>query len=126
MEKRKHDKIYLPRDYINIIRGSSKNFEVIPVTQDFFLNFKDHLHRFFLKNPSKKNNKFTISKYRILLYEKSNSGTLLKCSESVGIPVFMSFDIENKKILEPTSLPNDAQKLFSGRRLLKKTSLNMS
>lgn len=120
MEKRKHDKIYLPRDYINIIRGSSKNFEVIPVTQDFFLNFKDHLQRFFLKNPSKKNNKFTISKYRILLYEKSNSGTLVKCSESVGIPVFMSFDIENKKILEPISLPNDAQKLFSGRRLLKK------
>lgn len=53
-EKRKHDKIYVPKDYVKIIEKSSKNFKVINVTQDMFLDFKSHLSQFFVKNPSKK------------------------------------------------------------------------
>lgn len=124
MEKRKYDKIYLPQEYVNIIRGSSKNFVVIPVTQDFFLNFKSHLERFFLRNPSKNNNKFTISKYRIIRYEKSDSGTLVKCSESVSVPIFFSFDIEKKK-LSLYHFPMKLKNYFQVKGYLNKRNLYM-
>ncbi|KAK4881137.1 hypothetical protein RN001_004456 [Aquatica leii] len=52
--KRKHDKIYLPRDYINIIKSANKHFEVIQVTQDFLFNFRDHFQRFFEKSVKQK------------------------------------------------------------------------
>lgn len=53
-KKRKYDKIYLPKDYVEIIENTSTNFKVINVTQDMFLDFKSHLQQFFVKNPSKK------------------------------------------------------------------------
>nr|CAH7737617.1 unnamed protein product [Callosobruchus chinensis] len=124
VEKRKYDKIYLPRDYINIIKKSSKNFEVIEVTQDIFVDCKSHLERFYVKNPSKKNHKFTLSKYRTLLYQKNDLGTLLKCSESVGEAIFFDFNIKNNKVMEPVSLPDVEKKLHSGPRLLKQAKLN--
>lgn len=119
LQKKKHDKIYLPRDYINIIKGSSKNFLVKQVTQDMLLNFKDHLKSFFVLNPSKKNNKFTISKYRIIHYEKQDATTTIECSETVGTPIFGKFDIRNKKVLDAPSLPTNDQNLYPGRRKLK-------
>lgn len=121
-EKRKYDRIYLPRDYINIIRKAGKNFEIKEVTQDMFLDFKRHLEQFYVKNPSKKKHKFTLSKYRVLLYEKSELGTLLKCSVSVGEPIFSEFNIKNNKVSIPVSLP-DGIKLYLGPRILKKKSL---
>lgn len=54
VEKRKYDRIYLPRDYINIIRKASKNFEIKEVTQDMFLDCKKHFENMYVKNPSKK------------------------------------------------------------------------
>lgn len=118
-EKKKYDKIYLPRDYIDIFRKASKNFEIKEVSQDMFLDCKKHFENMYVKNPSKKNHKFTLSKYRILLYEKSDSDTLVKCSESVGEPVFSEFCLRNKKVSLPVSLP-DEKKLYSGLRILKK------
>lgn len=38
----------------------------------------------------------------------------------MAIPLFISFDIQSKKNSEPVSVPTNDQKLFSGRRLLKK------
>lgn len=77
----------------------------------------------FVKNPSKKNHKFTLSKYRILLYEKNDLGTLLKCSESVSVPVYSEFDLKNKKVLLAVSLP-DENKLYSSPRKLKKNKFD--
>ncbi|KAK4882471.1 hypothetical protein RN001_005790 [Aquatica leii] len=41
--------------------------------------------------------------------------------ESVAFPVFYTFGIKNKKILETITFPNNDQKLYEARRLLKKT-----
>ena len=56
IQKRKYDKIYLPREYVNIIKTSSKKFHVVETTQDMFYNFYEHFKVFFVKNPSRKNN----------------------------------------------------------------------
>lgn len=119
-EKRKYDKIYLPKDYVKIIEKTSKNFKVINVTQDMFLDFKAHLQQFFVKNPSKKNKKFTISKYRIMRYEKLDTEILFKCSETVSFTLFTVFDIEDKRKLQNISLPNNENRLYTERRKLKK------
>lgn len=119
LRKKKYDKIYLPRDYINIIQDSSKSFKVIPVTQDMLINFRDHFKPFFVLNPSKKNNKFTISKYRIIHYEKNATTTTVKCSETAGSPIFFTFDIRNKKTSETPSLPTNEKLLYRQRRKLK-------
>lgn len=122
-EKRKHDKIYLPSDYVKIIESVSKNFKVIDITQEIFLNFKAHFSQFFVKNPSKKNQKFTISKYRIMRYESLCGQILFKCSEAVSFTVFTSFDIEDKRKSLNISFPNGENKLYSERRKLKKNKL---
>lgn len=123
-EKRKHEKIYLPKDYVEIIKKTSKNFKVITVTQDMFLNCKVHLQPFFVKNPSKKKNKFTLSKYRMIRYEKLNTDILFKCSESVSFPIFNAFDLVDKRKLQNISLPNNENKLYTERRKLKKNKFD--
>lgn len=120
IKKKKFDKIYLPNDYIKIIEGTSKNFKVVAVTQNMLLNFKDHLKTFFVRNPSKKNQKFTLSKYRLMKYYKRDLETLLECCESATGFVRYEFQIINKKNLEKPSLPNNDQKLYLQRKKLKK------
>lgn len=119
-EKRKYDKLYLPKDYVKIIERSSKKFTVINVTQDMFLDFKSHLSQFFVKNPSKKNKKFTISKYRIMRHETQDKAVLFRCSETVSFTIFNDFDIEDNRKLHNISLPNNENKLYNERRKLKK------
>lgn len=94
--KRRYDKIYLPNEYAKIIRESGKNFEVITVNQNMFLNFKQHFMPMFKKNPSVKDAKFTISKYRIFLYDRANLPKI-SCSESVSLTVFEEFELKKKK-----------------------------
>lgn len=116
--KNKYDRIYLPSDYMKIIRDSGKKFEVIEVKQTMFLNYKDHFQPMFVKNPSQKNLKFTISKYRIFKYDITNIQKI-SCSVAVGLPNFDEFQIlrKNEHLL---SMPNDTQFLYSERRKLKK------
>lgn len=64
-----------------------------------------------------------MSRYRILLYQKSDVSTLVKCSESVGEPVFSEFNIKNNKVGVPVSLP-DEQKLYLSPRILKKNKFD--
>lgn len=123
INKRKYDKIFVPNDYVQIIKTTSKKFIVIPVTQDLFLDFKN-LQIFFVKHPSRKNNKFTLSKYRIVCYKKTDSKTVLETSETVSWPVFFSFDLKNNKVSNPIVLPDDNAKLYSGRRPLKKNKFD--
>lgn len=64
-----------------------------------------------------------MSKYRILLYQKNDFSTLLKCSEVVGEPMFSEFTIKNNKVSVPVSLPDEI-KLYFGPRILKKNKFD--
>lgn len=88
------------------------------VSQDMFLNFRDHYSRLFLKTPSTKQNKFKISKYRIFKYDKNNLPTF-SCSESVSLPIFHEFSLQKKPPVAIT-LPEVDQVLYNAPRLLKK------
>lgn len=59
-----------------------------------------------------------LSKHRILRYEKNELDTFVQCSESVAFLNLNSFDIQNKKDFH--FFTSNDQKLFLGRRLLKK------
>lgn len=120
--KRKHDKIYLPDEYVQIIRSSGRNFEVIKVGQDMFRNFKDHFSPSFVKNPSTKQTKFTISKYRIFKYDRTTMPKFA-CSESVSLTTFQEFSPLKKSSIAVT-MPGIEQCLYHGPRLLKKKKLD--
>ncbi|CAH1106062.1 unnamed protein product [Psylliodes chrysocephalus] len=119
IEKRQYDKIYLPQEYSNIIENTNKNFKVI---QDIFLNLKTYLQQFFVKNPSRK--KFTISKYRIMGYEKLDTEISFNCSEKVFFNLFNVVEFEDRRNVQPLTLTNPTNKMYSERRKLKKNKFD--
>lgn len=114
--KRRYDKIYLPSEYVKIIRESGSKFEVITPNQSMFLNFKQHFMPMFKKNPSVKNAKFTISKYRIFHYDISKLPRI-SCSISVSVPVFQEFELKNKNAV--LTMPDATHILYGEKRKLK-------
>lgn len=51
---------------MNIVKSSSKNFFVVPVTQDIMYNYVEGLKDFFIPLPKAvSKEKFTISAYRV-------------------------------------------------------------
>lgn len=91
-EKRKKEIVYLPYDWINLVKKTSKKFRVIEVKQDMILNFTGTFKPIFKKTISNRlNEKFRISKYRLFRYEKKN---VIECSETAGFAVFSSFAIK--------------------------------
>lgn len=102
-EKRKKEVVYIPKGWRDLVKNTSRKFTVIEVTQDIFLNFSEHFKSFLKKSTTNsKKEKFTISKYRVFKYEKSN---VVKCSITTGITLFSDFVF--KKSSAPYSLPSE-------------------
>lgn len=54
-------------------------------------------------------------------YEKVDTHEIsFKCSETASFNLFNTFDIPDKRNVQPLSLPNSTNKLYSERRKLKK------
>ncbi|CAG9836385.1 unnamed protein product [Diabrotica balteata] len=84
-------------------------------------DLQTHFQQFFMKNPSRKNNQFTISKYRVMQYEKLDrldSEMMFKCSETVNFIVFNTSEIRDKRNLQLLTLPNHDHKLYTEIRKL--------
>lgn len=66
---RKSDRVFLPTEYANIIKRTSKKFTVVEVDSTMIFTFVDILKGFFLKNPQevcgKRRAKFFITKNRV-------------------------------------------------------------
>lgn len=81
-KKRYIDRIFLPQEYMEIVKSSSRKFHVIPVTHTMVLNYTDHLKSFFYPYPkSRSKEKFGISSYRVFKYTKNGE---VACTHSAS------------------------------------------
>ncbi|XP_025192024.1 LOW QUALITY PROTEIN: uncharacterized protein LOC112592227 [Melanaphis sacchari] len=110
--KRKHERIYLPESYKEIVKKTSKKFNVIDVSRDMILNFSDYTKPLYKKIvKSVEDQKFSIMAYRCMEYKKEG----LFCSiygNSIGFEKFqlqkksaiLKFPEENLPLLHPEVL----------------------
>lgn len=117
IEKKKKliERIFLPQEYMNLVKSASKKFHVIPVTQDIMYNYVEHLKLFFNSLPkAMSNEKFAISTYRVFKYTKNSNG--VECSLSASTSFFTHFNmLKNNSTPNLTFMP----KLYQGKLSLK-------
>ena len=91
-KKKKFDRVFLPEEYMNIVKSASKNFHVVPVTQLMMFNYSDYLKEFFHPVPKADlKEKFTITSYRIIQYKKNGNG--VDCSAFASSPFLTHFSM---------------------------------
>lgn len=77
--RRKIERVYLQTEYENMVKYTSKHYNVIHVTQDMIDNFNDYLMPLCKKIITNKNkNKFSILSYRFIEYKNES----IYCSKS--------------------------------------------
>lgn len=100
-KKRRIDRIYLPQEYMEIVKSSSRKFHVIPVTQSMVFNYTDHLKICFNPSPkSETKEKFTISSYRVFKYNKNTGG--VACSAAASSDAALTHFVLLKNSANPT------------------------
>lgn len=132
-ERRKRERVFLPKDYEDMVKKTSKKFVVVQAKQSMFLDFTTHFKGKFKtlqtlyakpqnvneKNTPKKptkGSKFTISKYRYVEYNKD----IMLCSSSAAVvpSVKEAFLLEKPNIT--FSLPEYGNVLHHGPLKIKK------
>lgn len=123
-EKRKKEVVYIPKGWIDLVKNTSRKFTVVEVTQDIIFNFSEHFKTFLKKLvTNSRKEKFTISKYRVFKYEKTN---VVKCSVTAGITLFSefvfkkssaSYSLTLEKLYKSYPLPINEKKLENVRSL---------
>lgn len=101
-QKRKKEIVYLPSEWRNLVKKTSKSFRVIDVTQDMIIDFSNTFKPIFKKVISnQQKERFTISKYRLFKYERGN---IIQCSATAGLTLYSSFVIKkpNAVLVWPT------------------------
>lgn len=87
---RKVERVYTPNEYMNLYEKSSKYFSVINVNQNMIFNYVDYLKPLFKKTVVNSDRlKFTVSKYKLLLYEDDKD--YIQCSESTNTNKLYNF-----------------------------------
>lgn len=100
--KRRKERVYIPEEWQNLVKSTSKKFRVINVPQKMILNYTEHFKEIYKKTITGTNKvKFAISTYRLFKYNSNTS--FIQCSVSSNMPVFSSFLI--KKEVQQISLP---------------------
>lgn len=113
---RRIDRIFLPKEYMEIVKSSSRKFHVIPVSQSMVFNYTDHLKSFFYPSPkSETKEKFAISSYRVFKYTKNIGG--VACSASASPDVLLSNFVLLKSNANPTL--TDVGQAYSDKLTLK-------
>lgn len=108
-EKRKRERIVLPAEWVQLVKNTIKNFTIIPITQDIFLNFSDHFKGLFKKMVTNKRKvKFGLSGYRKLEY----NGKMIMCSTIASAMLHEDFVLQKPGAV--LSLPNPDQHLYNG------------
>lgn len=108
-EKRKRERIVLPAEWVQLVKNTSKNFTIIPITQDIFLNFSDHFKGLFKKMVTNQRKvKFGLSGYRKLEY----NGKMIMCSTIASAMLHEDFVLQKPGAV--LSLPNPDQHLYNG------------
>lgn len=70
-KKRKKEILYLPEEWYSLVEGCGSKFIVERVSQEIIFDFKSHLDSYFKKSAVVKKQPFTISKYRIFVYDSA-------------------------------------------------------
>lgn len=123
---RRHDRVYLPSQYNEMIASARKKdspFVVYQVTNGDILNFKDWWPQYFKKTSNSLQNKktpFSISKYRQIKYNSQNKGYVSACEFIDGLQeeVFKLLKIN------PTSLALPTINAYDGSVGINKKKLN--
>lgn len=81
---RKTERVFVPEDYMRIVKNTSKKFDVISVNREMVFNMVEHLAGFFpnipkICNGQSRKKKFLITKPRLFVYDKKGieKGTIL-------------------------------------------------
>lgn len=98
---RKIERVFLPNEYFNHFKKAARIFKVVPVTQDMILNYVEHFAPFFKKTIGINKNKvkFTISKFRIIVYDSSK--LVILCSLTCSLPIYSEFSITRTNLTVP-------------------------
>lgn len=114
-EKRKRERIILPEQWVALVKNTSKNFIIIPVSQNMFLNFSDYFKGQFKKNViNQRKVKFAVSAYRKIEY----TGISIRCSILASAMFYEEFVLQKPGV--NLTFPNPDQLLYSGPLPIKK------
>lgn len=95
-QKRRVERLYLPKDWQNLVEKCSNKFKVISVSNENIFDFKTSLAPFYKKTVTNKDHiKWTISKYRRFCYKKEQNVASISASCSHHGPL-TKFDIAMK------------------------------
>ncbi|CAG9763718.1 unnamed protein product [Ceutorhynchus assimilis] len=94
-KKRKKELLYLPDEWYDLVQSCGKKFVVERVEQDIIFDFKSYLEPYFKKTSVIKKKPFTISKYRIFIYDSVQPDQVLVTETHnialvVGYPLYKS------------------------------------
>lgn len=104
IQKRKHERVYVPTDWHNIVKCSSNKFEVVNVTQEMILNFSEHFIKLFKKTVlNNHKEKLAITQYRLFRYSCENK-VVVQCSKTLSGLVMSQFAIRRPNV--SLSLPS--------------------
>lgn len=114
-EKRKRERIYLPEEWVQLVKNTCRKFIVVPVSQDMILDFSGHFKGAFKTTVSnKRKQKFGISSYRVMAYTAKG----VECS-SVASALLKDLFILQKHGVTLT-LPASTSLFYSGPLPLKR------
>lgn len=103
-ERRRHDRIHLPSEWEALVKKTSRKFDVVSVTRDMIFNYPDYYRPYFKKNSVNQNKeKFSISKYRLLQYDKTHS-RVVRCSVNASGSVYSDFSLQKVSAIPASAL----------------------
>lgn len=118
--RRKIERVYLPTEYESMVKNTSKNYNVIHVTQEIIFNFSDYLMPLCKKIITNKDKvKFSIMSYRFVEYKSEG----IYCSISGNSTVKDHYTLEKvgQKLLLDQSV---IHRLYTGPIKLKQAKYN--
>lgn len=110
--RKKIERVYLPETYQELVRKTSKHFQVIKVTQDVLFNFSESMKSLFKKTVvGVDRSKFSIMSYQYMEYNSEG----LFCSSSGNSTGKKKFLLEKKgvEIRLPENIPNLYNRLIN-------------
>lgn len=128
-EKRRKERVYVPAEWKELVRKTSKKFRVIDVTQDIIMDFREHFKPIFKATFTSQNikMKFSISTFRVFKYETGSN--FIECSTTASLPVFTKFSatkfrcilsLPATKMTQIYPLPINEKKVADVKLLVKK------
>lgn len=105
-KKRKKEILYLPEEWYSLVENCGKKFTVERVTQDMVFDFKTYLEPYFKKSSVVNKRPFTLSKYRLFIYDSASSQNIsVTESHNAAFTIAYPLNKSSGKIIDLNGAP---------------------